>query len=115
MGASEKCECAPCMAGSVTPSNTSPAAVSSRPTHWRRPTLKPNSLSAMTAMNTTPAARETWMTDIGAIASAATCSPQDAVAVIMPSVNHLEEYSALTERSGCMTCTLGTELAPLYL
>ncbi len=103
------------MAGSVTPSSTRPAAVNSRPSHWRRPTLKPNILSAMTAMNTTPAARETWMTDIGASASAATCSPQLAVAVIMPSVNHFEEYSSLTERSGCTTCTLGTEFAPLYL
>ena len=36
------------------------------PTHWRRPTSKPNSRSAITAMNTTPAARETWITDIGA-------------------------------------------------
>ncbi len=47
--------------------------------------------SAITAMNTTPAASETWMTDIGASASAATCRPQLAVAMIMPSVNHFEE------------------------
>ena len=47
--------------------------------------------SAITAMNTTPAASETWITDIGAIARAATCRPQLAVAMIMPSVNHFEE------------------------
>src|SRR5271167_1799139 len=69
----------------------------------------------MTAMNTMPAASETWITDIGASDSAATCRPQLAVAMIMPSVNHLEEYSCLTERSGCSTCTFGTEFAPLYL
>ena len=44
-------------------------------------------------MNTTPAASATWTTDIGASASAPTCRPQLAVAVIMPSVNHFEEYS----------------------
>ena len=69
----------------------------------------------MTAMNTTPAASETWITDMGASASAATCRPQLAVAVIMPRVNHFEEYSSRTERSGCRTWTLGTSLAPLYL
>ena len=69
----------------------------------------------MTAMNTMPAASETWITDIGASDSAATCRPQLAVAMSMPSANHFEEYSCLTERSGCSTCTLGTELAPLYL
>ena len=71
--------------------------------------------SAMTAMKTTPAASETWTTDIGASARAPTCRPQLAVAMIMPSVNHFEEYSARAERSGCSTCTLGTALAPLYL
>ncbi len=97
------------------PSSTSPAAVRDRPTHWRRPTWKPNSRSAITAMNTTPAASETWITDIGASASAATCRPQLSVAMIMPRANHLEEYKFLVERSGCSTCTLGTELAPRYL
>ena len=66
-------------------------------------------------MKTTPAARETWITDIGASARAATCSPQLAVAVSIPRQNHFEEYSCRAERSGCCTCTLGTELAPLYL
>ena len=66
-------------------------------------------------MNTTPAASETWITDIGASASAATCRPQLAVAMTMPSVNHFEEYSARTERSGWRTWTLGTALAPRYL
>ncbi len=51
-------------------------------------------------MNTTPAASATWTTDIGASASAATCRPQLAVAMIMPSANHFEENSAAAERSG---------------
>ena len=72
IAASEKRECAPCIAGSVRPSSTSPAAVSHSPSHWRRPTSKPNIRSAITAMNTTPAASETWITDIGASESAAT-------------------------------------------
>ena len=111
----EKCECAPCIAGSVRPSSTRPAAVRVSPIHWRLPTSKPNSRSAITAMNTTPAASATWTTDIGASVSAATCRPQLAVAVSMPRQNHFEEYSLLAERSGCRACTLGTELAPRYL
>src|SRR4029077_3814222 len=98
-----------------TPSITRPEAVSTSPIHWRRPTSKPNSRSAVTARNTTPAANETCTTDIGASESAATCSPQLAVAVIMPSVNHFEEYSERAERSGWLTCTFATELAPRYL
>ncbi len=38
----EKCECAPCMAGRVTPSRTRPIAVRMSPTHCRGPTEKPN-------------------------------------------------------------------------
>ena len=115
MTAGEKCACAPCMAGRVTPSRTRPTAVRISPTHCLGPTVKPNMRSAITAMNTTPAARETWITDIGASARAATCSPQLAVAMIMPSRNHLEEYRSRVERSGCMTRTLGTSWAPLNL
>ena len=74
--ACEKCECAPCIAGSVKPSSTRPAAVSHSPSHCRRPTRKPNRRSAMTAINTTPPASATWTTDIGASVSAATCRPQ---------------------------------------
>ena len=66
-------------------------------------------------MNTMPAASETWITDIGASASAATCSAQLPVAMIMPSVNHLEANSARAERSGWRTCTFGAALAPRYL
>ena len=66
-------------------------------------------------MNTTPAASETWITDIGASASAATCRPQLTVAMSMPSANHFDEYSALAERNGWRTCTFGTALAPRYL
>ena len=115
MPTEEKCECEPCSDGSVSASSTRPAAVRVRPTHWRRPTWKPNMRSAITAMKTTPAASETWTTDIGASARAPTCRAQLPVAISMPIVNHLEEYSRRAERSGCMTCTLGTELAPLYL
>ena len=115
MAASENWEWVPCMAGRVTPSMTRPAAVAIRPSHWRRPTLKPNIRSAITAMKTIPAARATWITDIGASDSAATCRPQLQVAISMPSANHFEEYSSLAERNGCVTCTLGTELAPRYL
>ena len=79
--------------GSVTPSRTSPLAVANRPSHWRRPTWNPNMRSAITAMKTTPAARATWTTDIGASVSAATCRPQLAVAISIPSANHFEEYS----------------------
>ena len=77
--------------------------------------MKPNIRSAITAMKTIPAARATWTTDIGASDSAATCRPQLATAISMPIANHLEEYSSRAERSGCMTRTLATELAPRYL
>ncbi len=71
--------------------------------------------SAITAMNTMPAASETWITDIGASVRAATCSAQLAVATIMPIVNHFEANSARAERSGWRTCTFGAALAPRYL
>ena len=90
-----------------------PGGGKDRPSHWRRPTRKPNSLSAITAMNTTLAASNTWITDIGAIDSAATCRPQLRGRGGGPSVNHLDEYSALAERNGCMTCTFGTSFAPV--
>ena len=45
-------------------------------------------------MKTMPAASEIWITDIGAIDSAATCRPQLLVAISMPIVNHFEEYSS---------------------
>src|SRR5207253_9134732 len=106
---------APRWAGSVMPSVASPTAVMTRPTSWRGPTSKPNMRSAITAINTTPAASATWTTDIGATASAATCRPQLATAIAMPSVNHREEYRARAERSGWRTLTLATALAPRYL
>ena len=52
---------------------------------------------------------------MGASVSAATCRPQLATAISMPSVNQREEYSARAERSGWRTCTLATEFAPRYL
>ncbi len=112
---SENCEWAPCIAGKVRPSITRPAAISHRPSHWRGPTSKPNMRSAITAINTTPAASATWTTDIGASANAATCKAQEAVATIMPIANQLEENSVRIERSGWRTSTLATELAPRYL
>ena len=66
-------------------------------------------------MKTTPAASATWITDIGASASAATCRPQLAVAVIMPIVNHFDEYSERAACSGWRTSIFGTELAPRCL
>ena len=77
--------------------------------------MKPNKRSAITAMNTTPAASETWITDIGASESAATCSPQLAVAMSMPSANHFEEYSCPGRAQRMAHVTRGTELAPRYL
>ena len=66
-------------------------------------------------MNTIPPASATWITDIGASASATTCRPQLAVATIMPSANQPEENSALTLRSGWLTSTFATAFAPRYL
>ncbi len=66
-------------------------------------------------MNTTPPASATCTTDMGAIASAATCSPQEATATSIPSANHFEEYSARAERSGWLISTFATALAPRCL
>ena len=68
----------------------------------------------MTAMNTMPAASETWITDIGARASAAACRPQlSGRRSACPSANHFDEYRSLTAgRSGCSTPTLGAEMEP---
>ena len=93
MARTENWECAPCVAGRVTPSRIRPAAMSQSPSHCRGPTLKPNMRSAMTAMKTMPAARATCTTDMGASDRAATCSAQEPVATSIPSANHLEEYS----------------------
>ena len=112
---SENCEWEPWMAGRVIPSRIRPPAVANRPIHCLRPTLKPNIRSAITAMNTIPAARATWTTDIGASDSAATCRAQLPTAIAIPMANHLDEYSSRAERSGWVTRTLGTELAPRYL
>ena len=115
IAAPEKCEWLPCMAGSVSPSITRPMAVRTRPIHWRGPTSKPNIRSAITAMNTIPAASDTCTTDIGASDSAATCRPQLAVAISIPRANQPEENSARPERSRWRTCTRATEFAPRYL
>ena len=115
IAASENRESAPCIAGSVSPSSTSPPAISHSPAHCRGPTLKPNILSAITAISTTPPASDTCTTDIGASASAATCRLHEAAATSIPTANHFEENSTRAERSGWRTVTAGTSLAPRYL
>ncbi len=77
--------------------------------------MKPNIRSAITAISTTPPASATCTTDMGASVSAATCRLQEPAATIIPTVNHFEENSARTERSGWRTVTAPTSLAPLNL
>ncbi len=115
MPGSENCECALWIAGSVTPSNISPNAVKPSPSHWRGPTRKPNSRSAITASSTTPPASTAWTTDIGATASAATCAPQAASATSIPIVNQREANRSRAERSGWRTWTAGAATAPRCL
>ena len=85
------------------------------PIHWRAPTLKPNSRSAITASSTTPVESTAWTTDIGAKARAATWKNQALVATAMPIANHLEEKSSLTERSGWRMSTCGSLIGSLVL
>src|SRR3954464_3574923 len=69
----------------------------------------------MTAIRTTPPARTTCTTDIGAIASAATWKPQALVATTMPSANHFDENSDFAVRSGGRMSTGGASQAPRCL
>ena len=85
------------------------------PIHWRAPTLKPNSRSAITARITTPVESTAWTTESGAKARAATWKNQAPVATAMPIANHFEEKRLLTVRSGWRTSTFGASLAPLCL
>ena len=85
------------------------------PSHWRRPTSKPNRRSASTARMTTPVESTAWTTDSGASASAPTCRIQAPSATPMPIANQVEENSARTVRSGWRMSTLGAALAPRCL
>ena len=111
----EKVACAPSGSGIVTPRRIRPTAVSARPHHCRRPTLKPNMRSAITAMRTTPPLRTTWTTDSGANEIAATCSAQPPPPTSMPMANHFEVHSALALRSGWRISTFAHTQAPRCL
>ncbi len=99
----------------MTISSTSPAAVIATPAHWRGPTWKPKIRSASTASITTPVESTACTTDIGASASAATCSSQAPAAIPIPSANHLERKSDFALYSGCRMSTQGASLAPRCL
>ena len=85
------------------------------PIHWRRPTWKPNSRSAMTAMITTPVESTAWTTLSGAKASAATWNRNAPAAIAMPIANHLHEYRFRAVRNGWRISTVAAWLAPLCL
>ena len=115
MPATEKLECEPEWAGSVTTSRIRPAAVIATPIHWRRPTSKPNSRSAMTARITTPVESTACTTEIGASAIAATCRIQAPSATPMPIANQREEKRALTGLQGVADVDLGGRARTLVL
>ena len=85
------------------------------PAHWRGPTSKPKIRSAITASITTPVESTACTTDIGASASAATCSIHAPDAMPMPIANHLERKSDCRRSSGCRTSTDGAAFAPRCL
>ena len=113
----EKCECAPCIAGSVRPSSTRPAGGQRQPDPLAAPDLEAEQpLGHHRDEDHARRQRRPGSTDIGASASAATCRPQLAVAITMPSANHFDEYScAAPSAADGARSTLGTELAPRYL
>ena len=115
MPATEKEECEPEWAGSVMTSSTRPAAVIATPSHWRRPTSKPNRRSAMTARTTTPVESTACTTEIGARAIAATWRSQAPSATAMPIANQREANRDLTVFSGRRMSTLGAAQAPRCL
>ena len=85
------------------------------PSHWRRPTLKPNRRSASTARITTPVESTACTTEIGASAIAATWKSQAPSATAMPIANHLEANSDRTVLIGRRMSTLGAAQAPRCL
>ena len=64
------------------------------PIHSRRPSSKPKQRSASTARKTRPPEITAWTSEIGASASAATCSTQATSATAKPIAHHLERKSA---------------------
>ena len=115
MATAENWEWAPPERGSVSPSSSSPSAVSETPIHWRRPTPKPNSRSAITASRTTPPERTDCTIEIGASASAPTCRIQAPTATSIPIANHLDENRHLALRRGWRMSTDAAAHAPRYL
>ena len=111
----EKREWAPCTAGRLRPSSSSPTAVSTIPPHWRREIFSPNERSATTASITTPPASTAWTVDSGATAIAATWNTQAPVATRNPIANSLEENSCRAVRNGCLMSTAGAWQAPRCL
>ena len=69
----------------------------------------------MTASRTTPPASTDCTSDIGAIASAATCRVQAPTATAMPIANHLDRNRSTAERHGWAMDTAAASLAPRYL
>ncbi len=111
----EKEECAPWLAGSVMPSRIRPTPVIARPHHWRGPTLKPNSRSAITASRTSPPESTAWTTDSGASEIAATCSSQAARPTSMPSANQRWLHSEIAVRNGWRMSTVQAVQQPRCL
>jgi hypothetical protein len=85
------------------------------PTHWREPTLQPNNRSPITASITTPVESETWTTDSGATASAATWRAKATAAIAMPMANQRERNRSRALRSGARSSTRGATEAPRCL
>ena len=113
--ASEYCECASAPPPPVRVSRLSETATRMMPIHWRRPSSKPKKRSASTARNTRPPASTAWAIEIGASASAPTCSANATAATPQPTVHHLERKSPIALRSGWRMSTSGAETAPLCL
>ena len=100
IAAGENVEWALRTAGTVSANATRPAAVSARPSHWRRPTGKPKTRSAITPISTMPPASTTWTRLSGASAIAATCSSHATAAISIPIANQRTPNSARPERQG---------------
>jgi hypothetical protein len=88
-------------------------AVRATPIHSRLPSLNPNQRSASTARNTRPPEITAWTSEMGAMASAATCRTHAPRATAKPIVHHLEENRPVALRSGWRMSTSGACVAPL--
>ena len=56
-----------------------------------------------------------WTSEIGASASAATCSPQEPIATTRPSAYHFDRNRASVLRTGALHSTAGAATAPRCL